>query len=219
MPARAVPATSGGVRSATAAPSATRLCAADHGSGPNLLAVGEEYIAEMIERKGESWATNSAGNHRSSFTLLAEVHGDRPLGFFTRERMIEMNGIFRGTPKHHHKGHTGATIRELIAEVDVKEAAKRTILKMTLEAAGADRGTIETALAAAREKRLKVATIYRHQQEIQRLFVWAMDKGYVAANPMRGVIWTKKQMEAYCREESDGKRLPWGEKVLISAEN
>ena len=214
--AECFPSTARGGRSTAKAerdPGPARLSPAEQGDGPLLLDFAEEFIAEMIEEKGESWAVNSAGNHRSTFTLFAETHGNRPLGFYKREHLREFTAILRATPRDHHKGHGGAPIRELIEKTNAKDEADLAILEAQLESAGADRGTIETALAAKRIKRLRVATNYRHQQEIQRLFVSAADRGLAPVNLMKGVIWTGKQLEAYKREESDGKRLPWGEKA------
>jgi integrase len=167
----------------------------------------------MVAEKGKSWEVNSAPNVRSTKILFIEINGD----FWTDQadelHFALMRNRLRAIPKDHHKSPNQMPILEEIAELDEEEAIRIRRREAELKEAGVDRGTRESELAVLRRKRMRVGTAYRHQQDLQRFCRWGVARGLFPRNFMEGLMWSKKTIKALEREQSDNRRLAWGDKA------
>jgi integrase len=173
----------------------------------------DAYIADMIAEKGKSWAVNSAPNMRSTKVLFIEINGDFWTDKADELHFALMRNLLRAVPKDHHKSPAQKPILEEIAELDEVEAVELRQRDAELRAAGVDRGARETELGERRRKRLRVSSVYRHQQDLQRFARWGVERGLFPRNFMQGLMWSKATIKALQREESDNRRLAWGDKA------
>ncbi len=173
----------------------------------------DAFIADTVAEKGMSWEVNSAPNVRSTKTLFIEINGDFWTDTADELHFALMRNLLRAIPKHHHKSPDQMPILEEIAELDEEEEVELRRRDSELRAAGADRGTRDMERAALRRKRMRVATAYRHQQDLQRFCRWGVSRGLFPRNFMEGLMWSTKTIKALQREESDNRRLAWGDKA------
>jgi integrase len=173
----------------------------------------DAFIVDMVAEKGESWKVNSAPNVRSTKTLFIEINGDFWTDAADELHFALFRNLLRAVPKDHHKSPNQKPILEEIAELDETDAIAIRRRDAELREAGVDRGTRETELATLRTKRMRVATAYRHQQDAQRFCRWGVARGLFPRNFMQGLMWSKKTIQALQREESDNRRLAWGDKA------
>lgn len=117
----------------------------------------------------------------------------------------------RRLPKTQHKGD--GTTREIIARTDAAEAAAVEQVEAMADA-GACQGDIDTALAQARVPPVKAATVYRVQQDLQRIVRdEGLPGGAFARHVMETVIWSKDKLHAMQKDEAMTPRLAWGDKA------
>ena len=173
----------------------------------------DAFIADMIAEKGKSWEVNSAPNVRATKTLFIEINGDFWTDAADELHFALFRNLLRAIPKAHHKSPNRKPILDEIAELDETDAIAIRRRDAELREAGVDRGTRETEIAGLRTKRMRVATAYRHQQDAQRFCRWGVGRGLFSRNFMEGLIWSKKTIQALQREESDNRRLAWGDKA------
>ena len=99
--------------------------------------------------------------------------------------------------------------QEAADEADATEAHNAEITRARLKADGASPGRIESEILQGRIKRLRTATIYRHMQDFQRICVFLVRKGHLAANIMADHIWETAEYERREILEEDNERLTW----------
>ncbi len=175
-----------------------------------------EWFDDAVERKQEEnpgWHVNNMGNWRSTKKLFIEAHGDRPMSFYTKDKLLEFRALLCAMPKNHHKSCDAPGLYTIIDEAEDEEARNMIIAENEITEYGLNRGDAEQRRARAKVQRVRVATVYRHMQAIQFVFRHAADHGAAPVNAMKGVIWTTKQLDRLKAEEKDMKRLPWGDKL------
>jgi len=172
-----------------------------------------EDAMALKEEESPGWRVNNLGNWRSTRKLFIEAHGDRPMSFYTKERLLEFRALLCAMPKNHHKSSDSPGLYTIIDEAEAEEARNMIIAENEIAEHGLNRGDAEQRRARARVQRVRVATVYRHMQAIQFVFRLAADHGAAPVNAMKGVIWTTKQLDRLKAEEKDMKRLAWGDKL------
>lgn len=177
--------------------------------------ISDWFAAAITEKRTESpgWDTNNLGNWRSTIKLITEAFGDRPLCWFTQARMLEFRSLLLALPKNHHKSSEARGFYDIIEEAETKEAEKLALAENEIFRAGLSRGDAETARARAMVPRLRVGTVYRHNQAILFVFRLAAGQGCADMRVMKNVLWTNKQLEKLKMEEKDTSRLAWGDKL------
>lgn len=174
------------------------------------------WFDEATHRKEEEnpgWHVNNLANWRATKKLFIEAHGDRPMSFYTRERLLEFRSLLCALPKNHHKSSDSPGLYTIIDEAETEEARNMVLAENEIAEHGLNRGDAEQRRARAKIQRVRHATVYRHLQAIQFVFRHAADHGAAPVNAMKGVIWTTKQLERLKTEEKNTRRLPWGDKL------
>ncbi|WP_421907497.1 tyrosine-type recombinase/integrase [Mameliella sp.] len=175
-----------------------------------------DWFEDAIALKQEElpgWHVNNLGNWSSTKKLFIEAHGDRPMSFYTKDKLLEFRALLCAMPKTHHKSSDSPGLYTIIDEAEAEEARNMIIAENEIAEHGLNRGDAEQRRARARVQRVRVATVCRHMQAIQFVFRLAADDGAAPVNAMKGVIWTTKQLDRLKAEEKDMKRLPWGDKL------
>ncbi|SDX94446.1 tyrosine-type recombinase/integrase [Allgaiera indica] len=175
-----------------------------------------DWFNDAIDLKREEkpgWDTNNLANWNSTKKLFLEAHGDRPMSYYTKGRLLEFRAFLRALPKNHHKSSDSRGLHTIIEEAEAEEARNMIIAENEIAEHGLNRGDAEQRRSRARVQRVRVSTVYRHMQALQFIFRLAADHGAAPANAMKGVIWNTTQVEKLQSEEKDMKRLPWGDKL------
>lgn len=150
---------------------------------------------DLKEEENPGWHINNLGNWRSTMKLFIEAHGDRPMSFYTKARLLEFRALLCAMPKNHHKSSDSPGLYTIIDEAEAEEAPNMIVAENDITEHGLNRGDAEQRRARARVQRVRVATVYRHMQAIQFVFRHAADHGAAPVNAMKGVIWTTKQLD------------------------
>ena len=83
--------------------------------------------------------------------------------------MTEFFELLQRMPANHGRSpKEPQDIRQLVAATDRKEDRRKTEVRNLLPGSGASEGNVEAAILAERIPRMKVNTIHRHMQDIQR---------------------------------------------------
>ena len=173
-------------------------------------ALGMAYVARRSAEEPK-WALCSAPQVVAALKVFRETEGDISCDETTEARLHGFIEVYRRLPKTHHKGD--GTTREIIARADAAEAAAVEQVEAMADA-GACQGDIDTALAQARVPRVKAATVYRVQQDLQRIVRdEGLPSGAFARNVMEKVIWSKGKLKAMQKDEAMTPRLAWGDKA------
>jgi integrase len=142
---------------------------------------------------------------------VIEAFGDRPISWFTNDRMVEFRSLLLALPKDHHRSSETPGFYAIIDTADADEARDLALAENEIARAGLSRGDAEMARARARVQRLKVGTVYRHLQAVQFVFRLAADHGCADLRVMSRALWTDTQLKKLKSEEKDMSRLPWGD--------
>ncbi|SEA96237.1 site-specific integrase [Rubrimonas cliftonensis] len=172
--------------------------------------LGQDYVARRVE-ESRSWKDNSAGQVRSALKAFRAIEGDLTCDEVDETRLREFFETYRRLPRAW--GKAGRTPLEEIDHADAREAALSDAIE-AMRARGASQGDIDTRQAKQGVNRVRVATIYRVMQDLQRVVRdEGMENGCFARNVMQRVIWSKKKIIELQKDEADTPRLAWGDRA------
>lgn len=180
------------------------------------------WFEDALERKREENPgrdTNNLSNWRSTRKLFIEAHGDRPMSFYTKDKLLEFRALLCAMPKNHHKSSDSPGLYTIIDEAEIEEARNMISAENEITEHSLNRGDAEQRRVRAKVERVRVATAYRHMQAVQFVFRNAADHAAAPVNAMKGVIWTTKQLDKLQAEEKDMKRLPLGRQARRPSEH
>lgn len=218
IPQRAQPSTA----PAREAPTPSREPAAQE-KAITILQATEDYIAARTagyssfkrfeqpnEASGKSWAKNSAHNVRSTGRLMAKILGDKPVQEISDEDLKTAWQLVVRLPNTFGRSSTEKrSPQEVADDLDRTEAHNAEITKARMLKKGESPGKIEATLLAERIPRLRVATVYRHMQDCQRLCKFLVKRGILAENIMADHIWETNDYERRELMQEDHKRETW----------
>ena len=125
----------------------------------------------------------------------------------------ELRSLLQALPANHHKSCDSGNLYAIIDEAEASEARQLALAENEIEFTELNRGDAEQLRARARVARLRVGTVYRHLQAVQFIFRLASNRMCAPHDIMRGVMWTKRQLDILKAEEADMSRLPWGDRL------
>lgn len=175
---------------------------------------GKEVDEVAVPAKGESYKRNSFANLQSTAKLIVNVIGDKQASELTKADFTEAFSIIQKVPANHGKSSTETrSIREIVEATDLTEQKNKARVHATLKKAGASPGNIEAAEHQENIARLRVNTVYRHMQDTQRVLRYLIANGYLEENFMKGVIWSKHELQRLEILQEDNSRKIWGDEL------
>lgn len=175
---------------------------------------GKEVDEVAVPAKGESYKRNSFANLQSTAKLIVNVIGDRPVSELTKADFTEAFSIIQKVPANHGKSSTETrSILEIVEATDLTEQKNKALVHAKLKKAGASQGNIEAAEHQENIARLRVTTVYRHMQDTQRVLRYLISNGYLAENFIKGVIWSKHELQRLEILQEDNSRKIWGNEL------
>nr|WP_309502372.1 site-specific integrase [uncultured Roseovarius sp.] len=191
-------------------------------NGPTILEAAETYIEKRSQgyktfkinetpnpKGGESWAKNSAANVRSTARLMQRILGTKSLGDVTHEELTAAFTLMQRIPRNYQAATDKRTPDVAADEADEQERRNEEITRARMTKKGESPGKIEITVLREKLQRLKAATIYRHMQDFQRMYKFAVRQGYVTENMMADHIWESAELERRMLLEDDTERLTW----------
>ena len=159
---------------------------------------------------GKSWGNNSSYNVRSTGRLIAKILGDIPVHEITDENLLHVWQLVVRLPNNFGRSAKEArSPQEVADDLDRTEARNAKITKARMLKKGESPGKIEATLLAERIPRMRVATVYRHMQDFQRLCKFLVKRGFLAENIMADHIWEVRDYERRELMQEDSKRDIW----------
>lgn len=176
--------------------------------------LGKEVDEVAIPEKGDSYDRNSLANLRSTARLLVDVIGDKDVSELKKSDFTDAFSVIQRAPTNHGKSSTETrSTREIIAAIDLEEQKNTARVHAQLTKAGASQGNIEAAIHQEKIPRLRVNTVYRHMQDMQRVLRYLIAHGHLTENYMKGVIWPKAVKERLEILQEDNSRKIWGDEL------
>ncbi|CUH75079.1 Phage integrase family protein [Tritonibacter multivorans] len=176
--------------------------------------LGKEVDEVAVPAKGESYERNSFANLRSTARLLVDVIGDKDVSELKKSDFTDAFSVIQRAPTNHGKSPTETrSTREIIAAIDLEEQKNKARVHAQLKKAGASQGNIEAAEHQESIARLRVNTVYRHMQDTQRVLRYMIAHGYLTENFMKGVIWSKQELQRLEILQEDNSRKIWGDEL------
>lgn len=176
--------------------------------------LGKEVDEVAVPAKGGSYQRNSFANLQSTAKLIVDVIGDKPASELKKADFTEAFSIIQKAPANHGKSSTETrSIREIVEATDLTEQKNKARVHAKLKKAGASLGNIEAAEHQESIARLRVNTVYRHMQDTQRVLRHLMAHGHLSENFMKGVIWSKRELERLEILQEDNSRKIWGDEL------
>ncbi|MFZ7093993.1 tyrosine-type recombinase/integrase [Primorskyibacter sp. 2E233] len=188
-----------------------------------LRKIAEDYIALRCqgyrtfkrtetpsEKDGKSWEKNSSANVKSTLRLLEKGLPVSDLALVTEEMLTEFWTLVTRLPRSYaDKPSEKRSLRQIVAETDAHDDRNEALTRARLEKQGASPGKIEFQILIEKTPRMRVATIYRHMQDAQRICRFAVAKGHLAQNIMEDHIWDKREYDQRELHQEDNKRDAW----------
>jgi integrase len=175
---------------------------------------GKEFDEVAVPAKGESYARNSFANLQSTAKLIVDVIGNKKISELKRSDFTDAFSIVQKVPANHGKSSTETrSIREIVEATDLAEQKNKALVHSQLKMAGASQGNIEAAEHQENIARLRVNTVYRHMQDTQRVIRFLIAHGYLTVNFMKGVIWSKHELQHLEILQEDNSRKIWGDEL------
>ena len=193
---------------------------------PTIEEGADAYIAERTkgyrtfrpneqanEKAGESWARNSGPNVLGTKRLIVRILGNKPFDQITDAELKSVWEIIARVPRSYQANTSKLTPQEAADEADAAQRRNQEATRSRLQDQGASPGKIESEILKDRIRRLRVATIYRHMQDFQRMCVFLKKKGLLVDNIMADHIWDSQERLRREILEEDNERLTWGDKL------
>ncbi|MBW4983488.1 tyrosine-type recombinase/integrase [Mameliella sp. CS4] len=194
----------------------------DTSPGPTILDTAEVYIEKRSQgyrtfkfnedpnpKGGESWAKNSAANVRSTARLMERILGTKSLDDITHEDLTAAFTLMQRIPRN-YQAKTDKRCPQVAAdEADEQERRNEEITRARMTKKGESPGKIEITILREKLPRLKAATIYRHMQDFQRVFKFAVRQDEARENMMADHIWESAEVERRMLLEDDTERQTW----------
>jgi integrase len=159
---------------------------------------------------GQSWKRNSSNNVRSTARILSGLLGIGPVRGLGDAELKEAWALIERLPANYGRSpKERLTPREAIEKADREEAQRIERIRSELHEQKASPGRIEAALRAARVPRMRVATIYRHMQDFQRMCRFWVRRGWLDDNIMADHIWSSDELQRRNHLEEDNTREIW----------
>ena len=175
---------------------------------------GKEIDEVAVPTKGESYTRNSLANLQSTAKLIVDVIGNKQISELKRSDFTDAFSIIQKVPVNHGKSSTETrSIREIVEATDLEEQKNKARVHSKLKKAGASQGNIEAAEHQENIARLRVNTVYRHMQDTQRVIRFLIAHGYLTENFMKGVIWSKHELQRLEILQEDNSRKIWGDEL------
>lgn len=175
---------------------------------------GKEVEERADVTKGVSYERNSLANLRSTAKLITNIIGDKLISELKQKDFTEAFSIIQKVPANHGKSSTEIrTIRDIVAATDLNEQRNKARVHAQLKKIGASAGNIEAAEHQENIARLRVNTVYRHMQDTQRVLRYLIANGYLSSNFMKGVIWSKHELQRLEILQEDNSRKIWGDEL------
>lgn len=176
--------------------------------------LGKEVEELAVPGTAESYARNSFANLKSTAKLIVDVIGDKQVSELTKADFTDAFSVIQNVPYNHGKSSKETrTIREIVEATDLSEQKNKAFVHAKLKNEGASQGNIEAAEHQECIPRLRVNTVYRHMQDTQRVLRYLIAMGYLKENLMKGVIWSKRQLERFEILQEDNSRKIWGDEL------
>jgi integrase len=193
------------------------------GTASGVQDVGAEYISLRCEgyakfkrtetpcqKSGQSWKKNSAPNVKSTINLLAKGLPVSDLADVTEAMLTEFWALVPKLPRSYADDpKERRNLKQIVADTDAQDAKNAALIRARLEKEGASPGKIEFHIAIGKSPRMRVATVYRHMQDAQRICKFAVAKGYLDGNIMEDHIWDKRAVARRELHQEDNKREAW----------
>lgn len=159
---------------------------------------------------GRSWKRNSSNNVRSTARILSDLLGPGPVRDIGDAALKEAWALIERLPANYGRSpKERLTPRAAIEKADQEEARLIEQIRAELRREGASPGRVEAAVRAARVPRMRVATIYRHMQDFQRMCRFWVLRGWLDHNIMADHIWSSDELERRNLLEEDNTREIW----------
>ncbi len=160
------------------------------------------------------WAKSSLPNALSIQKLMIGHFGDRPINLLPHDELKEFFELVGRLPGNHHRScNDNRSVQEILDALDNKETEERFAAEEEARAQGLSERMIEEKGQEKIASRLAPGTVIRHMRTAQAMLEQFVPS-HLAANPMKGVVWTneeeKKRKEIYAA----GGRREWGDDGL-----
>jgi integrase len=165
--------------------------------------------------RGKSWKNNSSNNVRSTARILSGILGPGPVRDIGDAELKEAWALIERLPASFGRSaNRRVTPRQAIEIADREESLRIEEIRDRMRREGASPGRIEAALRAGRIPRMRVATIYRHMQDVQRMCRFWVLQGWLDHNIMADHIWSSDELQRRDLLEEDNTREIWSPEQL-----
>ena len=120
---------------------------------------------------------------------MERILGTKSLDDITHEELTAAFTLMQRIPRNYQAKTDKRSPQVAADEADEQERRNADITKARMTKKGESPGKIEITILRERLPRLKAATIYRHMQDFQRVFKFAVRQGEARENMMADHIW------------------------------
>ncbi|SEB08388.1 tyrosine-type recombinase/integrase [Rubrimonas cliftonensis] len=169
-------------------------------------------------KAGAKFRQTSRANVESTLEIMTKLwpRSGVPLATadFTRAMGREFVEILPLLPKNHGKSSKNRRmIRDLLADAERAEARGLAEAEAKIAELGLKGQTALHQLGKAKIARLRTATCMRHMRYALAVFDYAVRRGVIDANPLKGVTWSVRELKRRQANETSAARRPWREKL------
>lgn len=165
-------------------------------------------------KENPKWSKTSLPNALSLEKLMTGHFGDRPINSLPHDELKEFFQLVEKLPADHHRNcNDRRSVLEILDALEDKETEERFAAEEEARAQGLSERMVEEKGLEKIARRLAPATVLRHMRTAQAMLELFVPR-HLATNPMKGVVWTKKEEKARKELYAEGGRREWGDDRL-----